>query len=209
MSGDDDANLRERLRDDPARFGEFVAARRDWLRRMVELRLDPRLRGRVDASDVVQEGCAEAVARLPGWLAERDGEEMPLHLWLRFITGQRLLQLHRLHLGAAMRDPRHEVSLDRATPDASAATLAQAIAESGVLSPSGVAARGELAGRLHAALETMKPEDREVLVLRHFEELPNGDVARVLGLSPPAASQRYLRAARRLKELLAELSGSR
>jgi RNA polymerase sigma-70 factor (ECF subfamily) len=174
---------------------------------MVEIRLDPRLRGRLDASDVVQEACGEALRRLPDWL---DGEDMPLHLWLRFLTGQKLIQLHRHHLGAEMRDPGREVSLERGgAPDASSATLASAIAESGVLSPSGVAVRAEVADRLRAALDTMKPEDREVLVLRHFEQLSNGDVARILGLSAPGASLRYLRAAKRLREILAEISGSK
>ncbi len=193
---EDDETLRERVRVEPACFGEFVAQRRERLRRMVELRMDPRLRSRLDASDVVQEACVEAVERLPQWLA---GEAMPLHLWLRFLTAQKLLQLQRHHLGAAMRDPARE--------DASAALLADAIMESGVLSPSGVASREETAVRLHDALATMKPEDREVLLLRHFEQLCNAEVAQVLRLSVPGASLRYMRAARRLRELLEELSG--
>ncbi len=197
MDGDDEEALRAQLRIDPSRFGEFVAQRRARLRRMVELRMDPRLRGRVDASDVVQEACVEAIERLPQWL---DGEAMPLHLWLRFIAGQKLLQLHRHHLGTAMRDLARE--------DASAATLANAIAESGVLSPSGVASRDEVAARLHVALDSMKAEDREVLLLRHFEQLSNADVARLLHLSPPGASLRYLRAANRLRDILAEFSGA-
>ena len=200
------APLREQIRADPERFGEFVQGWRERLVRMVAIRMDPRLRGRLDASDVVQETCAEAVKRLPEWL---DGEEIPLHLWLRFLAGQKLIQLHRRHLGTAMRDPGREVSLERGSaPDASAATLASAIAESGVLTPSGVAVRAERLERLQAALESMKPEDREVLVLRHFEQMSNGDVARILGLSAPGASLRYLRAAKRLREILAEISGS-
>jgi RNA polymerase sigma-70 factor (ECF subfamily) len=198
-------SLRERIRAEPARFGEFVAGCRERLVKMVEIRMDPRLRGRLDASDVVQDACAEAVKRLPDWL---EGEEMPLHLWLRFLTGQKLLQLHRRHLGAARRALGREVSLEASAPDASAATLASAIAASDVLTPSGVAVQGERAARLHAALESMKPEDREVLVLRHFEQLSNGDVARVLGLSAPGASLRYLRAAKRLREILKEISGA-
>src|SRR5262245_47265876 len=200
-------SLRKELRADPSRFGAMVEECRARLLRMVQLRMDPRLRGRLDASDVVQDACEEAVRRLPDWL---DGEEMPLHLWLRFLTGQKLLQLHRHHLGAEMRDPGREVSLERGgAPDTSSATLASVIAESGVLSPSGVAVRAEVADRLRAALETMKPEDREVLVLRHFEQLSNGDVARILGLSAPGARLRYLRAAKRLREILREISAPR
>lgn len=199
------ASPRELLRGDPARLGEFVEQHRERLRAMVRLRLDPRLSGRLDASDVVQDACAEAVKRLPEWL---DGEEMPLHLWLRLLTGQRLIQLHREHLGAAMRDAGREVSLERGhAPDASAATLASAIADSGALSPSGVAMQAERVERLRGALELMKPEDREVLVLRHFEQLSNGDVAQILGLSAPGASLRYMRAARRFREIVEEISG--
>jgi RNA polymerase sigma-70 factor (ECF subfamily) len=206
MEPDVSANLRERILADPASFGAIVAGCREALLRMVEIRMDPRLRGRLDASDVVQDACAEAVQRLPEWLED---DRYPLHLWLRLITGQRLIQLHRRHLGAEMRDPAREVSLEGAgAPDASAASLASAIAESGVLSPSGAAVRDEEVDRLRAALEGMKREDREVLVLRHFEQLSNADVAQVLGLSAPGASLRYLRAANRLREILDDVSGT-
>jgi RNA polymerase sigma-70 factor (ECF subfamily) len=124
------------------------------------------------------------------------------------------LQLHRRHLEVGMRDAAREVALDRAVADVaslevSAVALASAIAESGVLTPAGEAQRSELSARLHAALSSMKAEDREVLVLRHFEQLGNADVARVLGLSQPGASLRYLRAAKRLRDILGELSDVR
>jgi RNA polymerase sigma-70 factor (ECF subfamily) len=202
----DDEPLRQRLRAEPARFGEFVAAERDRLRRMVALRLDPRLRGRFDASDVVQDACAEAVTRLPDWL---DGEEMPLHLWLRFLTGQKLLQLHRHHLGMEMRAAQREVPLFGGAPDASGVSIASAIADSGAPSPSSAAMGAEAVERLRAALDAMKREDREVLVMRHFEHLSNGDVASLLGLTLGGASLRYLRAAERLREVLDEISGTR
>src|SRR5262245_45513023 len=118
MREEDRASLRESIRADPARFGSHVEQCRARLRRMVEIRMDPRLRGRLDASDVVQDACTEAVARLPEWLAATGGDEMPLHLWLRFLTGQKLLQLHRHHLGAEMRDPRREVPLESRGADA-------------------------------------------------------------------------------------------
>ena len=202
----DDEPLRQRLRAEPARFGEVVAAERDRLRRMVALRLDPRLRSRFDASDVVQDACAEAVTRLPDWL---DGEEMPLHLWLRFLTGQKLLQLHRHHLGMEMRAAQREVPLFGGAPDASGVSIASAIADSGAPSPSSAAMGAEAVERLRAALDAMKREDREVLVMRHFEHLSNGDVARLLGLTSGGASLRYLRAAERLREVLDEISGTR
>ncbi len=202
----DDEPLRQRLRAEPARFGEFVAVERDRLRRMVALRLDPRLRGRLDASDVVQDACAEAVARLPEWL---DGDDMPLHLWLRFLTGQKLLQLHRHHLGMEMRAAQREVPLFGGAPDASGVSVASAIADGGAPSPAAIAMDAETVRKLGAALESMKREDREVLVMRHFEHLSNGDVARLLGLTSGGASLRYLRAAERLRAILDEISGTR
>jgi RNA polymerase sigma-70 factor (ECF subfamily) len=207
-SDESDATDRATLREDPRRFGEFVARWREALRRMVELRMDPRLKGRLDASDVVQEACAEAIERLPQWIAE---PELSLHLWLRFITAQKLLQLHRRHLDTDMRDAAREVPLDHGVADAgtlevSAVALASAIVESGVLTPAGAAQQSELNVRLHAALTSMKADDREVLVLRHFEQLSNAEVAQLLGLSQPGASLRYLRAAKRLRELLGDFS---
>lgn len=202
----DEASLRERLRAEPARLGEIVAAQRDRLRAMVALRLDPRLRGRLDASDVVQDACAEAVTRLPEWL---DGEEMPFHLWLRFITGQKLVQLHRHHLGTEMRDAQREVPLYGGVPDASGVSVASAIADSGAASPSTAAVGAETLEQLRAALDAMRREDREVLVMRHFEHLTNGDVARLLGLTSGGASLRYLRAAERLRTLLDGIDAGR
>lgn len=204
VASDDPAPLADEVRADPRRFGSFVERWRPRLKRMVEVRMDPALRGRIDASDVVQDACAEAVERLPSWLEK---PEMPLHLWLRFLTGQRLLQLHRVHLGAGMRDVRREVRFGGdGAPGESATLLAHAIADSGVLSPSGVAMRGERLDRLRVALDAMKPEDREVLVLRHMEQWSNADVAHLLGLSKAGASLRFLRATQRLREIVREVS---
>lgn len=195
-----------RVREDPARFGAFVETQRERLCRTIALRMDPRLRARLDAEDVLQEACVEATQRLAEWIA---GEGMPLHLWLRFLVLQKLTQLHRRHVGAGMRDAGREVSLAQlARPDDSAATIASAIAQSGVLTPSGVVSRDETVRRLTAALQQMKPEDREVLMLRHFEQLANVDVARLLGLSIPGASQRYLRAAQRMRGILVDFSSA-
>jgi RNA polymerase sigma-70 factor (ECF subfamily) len=206
MDVESEASLRERLRSDPSHFGSVLADFRDRLRRMVDLRLDPRLRARLDASDVVQEACVEAVERVSDWI---DGETMPLHLWLRFITGQKLIQLHRLHLGAEMRDARREVPLYGGAPDASGVSVASAIADSGALTPRAAALGAEAIERLRTALESMKREDREVLVMRHFEHLTNGDVARLLGLTSGGASLRFMRAAKRLREILDEVSGGK
>jgi RNA polymerase sigma-70 factor (ECF subfamily) len=171
---------------------------------MVRLRLDRRLLGRVDASDVLQEAYLDAAQQLPAF-AIREG--MPVFLWLRLVTCQRLMRVHRQHLGAAMREAGREVSLHRgATPQASSASLAANLLGR-LTSASRAAARAERRQRLHQVLEEMDPLDREVIALRHFEELTNGETAKVLGLSKAAASNRYVRALARLQAILERIPG--
>jgi RNA polymerase sigma-70 factor, ECF subfamily len=173
------------------------------LKRMVRLRLDRRLSGRVDASDVLQEAYLEAHKRL----ADYSEKEMPFFLWLRLVTGQKLTDVHRQHLGAKMRDAGLEVSLYQgALPQASSVSLAAQLLGR-LTSPSVAAVRAEMQLKLQEALNGMDPLDREVLALRHFEELSNSEVAAVLGLTKTAASNRYLRALKRLKAILATLPG--
>ncbi len=167
---------------------------------MIALRLDRRLQGRIDPSDVIQEACLEASERLTEYAQERS---MPFFLWLRFLTGQKLLQLHRRHLGAQLRDAGREVSLYRGRlPETTSAALAAQLLGRHT-TPSGAAMRAEMKIRLQESLNNMEPLDREVLALRHFEQLSNAETAEVLGIQPAAASKRYLRALRRLKEVLA------
>jgi RNA polymerase sigma-70 factor, ECF subfamily len=132
---------------------------------------------------------------------------MPFFLWLRFLAGQRLVDEHRKHLGAAGRDAGREISLYRgALPETSSAALAAHLL--GRLStPSQAAMRAERKIRLQEALDSLDPVDREVLALRHFEELSNTEAAAVLGLDKSAASKRYARALIRLKEILASMPG--
>jgi RNA polymerase sigma-70 factor (ECF subfamily) len=174
------------------------------LRRMVRLRLDRRLQGRVDPSDVLQEAYLDLAARLPDYARDRP---MPPYLWLRLVAGQRLMQVHRHHLGAALRDAGREVSLYRgALPQASSASLAAQLL--GRLTRASQAAiRAERQLQLQAVLNGMDPMDREILALRHFEELSNGEAAEVLGLSKTAASNRYIRALGRLRDLLEHVPG--
>lgn len=190
---------------DASRLGALLEEFRPRLRRMVELRMDPRLRARLDASDVLQEAFTEVARRLPEYRRE---PKLPFFVWVRFLTGQRLLRLHRDHLRTERRDAGREVrQAPGGAPEASAATLASAIAASGVLSPSQDAAHGEQLERLRQALEELGAADREVLVLRHFEHLSNREVADVLELSEPGASLRYTRAAERFREVLRRFVG--
>jgi RNA polymerase sigma-70 factor, ECF subfamily len=177
---------------------------RDRLRTMVRLRLDRRLCGRIDPSDVLQDAYLDVARRFPEYAA---APTVPLYIWLRSLTGQRLVDLHRHHLGAEMRDAGREVSLYRgALPAASSISLAQQLL-AGLTSPTQAAIREELQLRLQEALNSMDPVDREVVVLRHFEELTNVEVAEILGIEAPAASKRYIRALRRLKAILAAVPG--
>jgi RNA polymerase sigma-70 factor (ECF subfamily) len=132
---------------------------------------------------------------------------MPPFLWLRLVTGQRLAAMHRKHLGAQMRDADLEVSLHRGVlPQATSVSLAELILGR-LTSPTRAARRAEMQVRLQEVLNSMDPIDREVLTLRHFEDLSNGETAQVLGLSKSAASNRYMRALLRLRETLAGMPG--
>ena len=171
---------------------------------MIRLRLDRRLQGRIDSSDVLQEAYLEVARRVPEYLAQ---PTMPPFLWLRFLTGQTLLALHRHHLGVRMRDAAQEVSLrHRGPPRATSVSLAEMLLGR-LTSPTLAARRAEMQIRLQELINAMDPLDREVLALRHFEELTNAEAAQVLGLSKTAASNRYLRALGRLKALLEAIPG--
>jgi RNA polymerase sigma-70 factor, ECF subfamily len=191
------ASLREGVRLGKSKaLGALFERHRPRLRRMVFLRLDRRAQGRIDASDVIQDAFLEATRRLEAYLED---PRMPFYLWLRFLTAQKLLQLHRRHLGAEVRDAGREISLYRGTmPGATSAALAEQLV-SRQSSPSQAAIRVEMKARLQEALDAMDPDDREVLALRQFEGLTNRQAAAVLGLGEAAASQRYVRSLQRLK----------
>ena len=183
---------------------ELFTSRRDRLKRMVKLRLDRRLQGRLDASDVLQDAYIDVARRAREYLAS---PSMPAFLWLRWITGQRLVTLHRKHLGTKARDAAMEVSLCHgALPQASSVSLA-AMLLGRLTSPTRAALRAELQLRVQGGLNAMEPIDREILTLRHFEELNNNETAQVLGISKTAASNRYLRVLKRLKDSLAGMPG--
>src|SRR5262245_772787 len=193
-----------------ARAGDAVALNaifehsRDRLRRMVEVRLDRRLQSRIDADDVLQEAFLEATQRLEEYLRE---PALPLFLWLRCLVGSRLMELHRHHLGAQMRDAGREVSLYRgALPEASSAALAAQLLGKET-SPTQAVVRAERALRLQEALNSLDPIDREILSLRHFEQLSRSEAAQVLGVEETTAAKRYFRALKRLKDTLADMPG--
>ena len=202
----DDQVLLERALagDEPALVALFDGYR-DRLRRMIRLRLDRRLSGRVDSSDVLQDAYLDVRRRLPEYA--RDSAAMPFHLWLRLIAGQRLTDVHRYHLGSQMRDAGQEVSLHRGPfPQANSVSLAAQLLGK-MTSASKAAIRAEHKLIVQEALNDMDPIDREVLALRHFEHLSNDETAQVLGLTKSAASNRYIRALKRLKEILSSIPG--
>jgi RNA polymerase sigma-70 factor, ECF subfamily len=182
----------------------LLARHRDRLRRMVEIRLDTRLQARLDASDVVQEAYVDVAERLEEYLLD---PKVPLFLWLRLVVGERLMRLHRQHLGTQMRDAGREVSLYRgALPAASSAALAAQLLGRHT-SPTQAAVRAERILRVQEALNALDPLDREILSLRHFEELTAAEAAQVLSIQESAAAKRYFRALKRLKEILAIMPG--
>jgi RNA polymerase sigma-70 factor (ECF subfamily) len=189
---------------DQAALAALWERHRARLRQMIRLRLARRLQGRVDPSDVLQDAYLDLAARLPDYARERP---MPIYLWLRLVTGQWLAQVHRQHLGAAMRYAGREVSLYRgALPRASSAALAARLLGR-FTTASQAAVRAERQVQLQEVLNGMDPLDREILALRHFEGLTNGDSAQVLGLSKTAANNRSIRALGRLRDLLERVPG--
>jgi RNA polymerase sigma-70 factor (ECF subfamily) len=191
---------------DQAGWGAFLEAHRGRLRRMVAIRLDERLCGRVEASDVIQEAYLEATNRLPDYAHEPD--PMPLYLWVRFLTLQCLQIVHRKHLGTRARDAGREISIHgMASPAASSAAIAAQLLGRETRA-SEAFHRAERKLKLQEALNAMDVIDREVLVLRHFEQLSNGEVAHLLGIGESAATKRYIRALKRLKDILSTLPGA-
>jgi RNA polymerase sigma-70 factor (ECF subfamily) len=186
---------------DAAAVNDLLQRHRDALRRMVDLRMDRALSRRVDASDIVQDVLVEANRRLADYLRD---PAMPFHLWLRHMARDRMIDAHRRHRVAGRR------SLDREQPLAAPGNLDHSTLELAAqlydpeLTPSGQAAWHELERRFQAAVESLDERDRDIVLMRHFEQLSNQDVAQMLGLTEAAASMRYLRAVRRLRSMLSD-----
>ena len=195
---------------DAQAWGALLTEHEARLCRMVAFRLDPRLSGRVDAADVVQEAYVGAAAQRADYFARAPAgpPPPPLFLWLRGIVANKLLEVHRHHLGTRMRDAAREAArVGRgAAADATSVALVARLAGHAT-GPGTAAARAELSARLHDALDAMGATDREALALRHFEQLTNGEAAQVLGINERAAAKRYVRALRRLRDALADAPG--
>ena len=187
---------------DQAALGDLFDCHREKLRRMVELRLDHRLAGRVSASDVLQEAYIYALKRVEHYFS-KPGQ--PFFGWLRLVVGQRIADVHREHL-AGKRDAGREIGMNRGGMDTDSTCLAAQLLGK-LSSPSQAAQRNESLALLEEALNQMDALDREVLALRHFEELSNSETAHLLGIQPAAASKRYVRALARLKEILESIPG--
>jgi RNA polymerase sigma-70 factor (ECF subfamily) len=174
------------------------------LKRMVRLRLSRRLQGRVGDSDVLQEAYLDVARRLPEYARD---PRLPFFLWVRHLTGLKLVEIHRRHLGTQARDADREISLHRgALPEADSVSLAAQLLGQ-LTTPSQAAVRAELRLLVQEALAAMDPVDREVLALKHFEQLSTSEIAAVLGLSKAGAGSRYLRAIKRLREILSATPG--
>ena len=188
-------------------WGALLARHEARLRCVASFRLHPRLRGRVDPADVTQEAFIAATEHRAEFFRQT---AQPLFLWLRWMVGNTLLELHRRHLGARMRDARRESSPGptaggEGDDHTRAALVAQLTA--GATGPATAAGRAEVKARLDEALGRLEPTDREVVALRHFEQLTSAEAAQVLGIQERAAAKRYLRALERLREILSEMPG--
>jgi len=200
-------HLDQRLRaGDLDALGALFAMFRQRLWRIVDFRLDRRLRGRLDPDDLLQETYLAASGQLVHYAAKPD---LSPFLWLRMVAGQVLIRAHRRNLACQLRNVDRELPQSAGNfPQTTSVSLVEQLAGS-TTSPSHAAVRAEMVEQLQRTIARMDPIDQEVLALRHFEELTNGEVAEVLGIQQKAASLRYARALRRLKEALAQVPGLR
>ncbi|MCM2374949.1 sigma-70 family RNA polymerase sigma factor [Aporhodopirellula aestuarii] len=196
--------IRRAREGDQQAIAELFRPHESRLTRMVRMRLNRSIQRRVDPADIVQEAFIEASKRLGDYTTSPD---MPFYLWLRHITGQKLVDAHRRHLGTQKRDAAIEISLYRGSiPMANSASLAIQLL-GGLTSPSRAAVRAETQMRVQQALNGLSDVDREILAMRHFEQLTNAEVADVLSIDKSTASTRYLRALKRMKDSLSKIPG--
>jgi len=180
-------------------INQLMGRHHDSLYRMIRMRLDKRIRNRVGVSDVVQDVLVEASRRLKKYL---ESPVMPFHLWLRQIAKDRMIDSYRRHRGSAKRsvDREQQMKIPR-NADQSSVNLAGRLVDSGI-TPAVYAMQKELAKQIEASISLLPANDSEIIIMRHFENLTNQEIGKTLGLSEPAASMRYLRAIRRLREVI-------
>ncbi len=182
-------------------MNRLLESHRASLRQIVQMRLDRAIARRVDASDIVQDVLLEANDRLADYLAN---PRMPFHLWLRHMAKDRIIEMHRRHRGAKRRSLDREQGFGQAKyADQSSLDLAQQLVD-GELTPAAENIRKELEQRFLTAVEQLEDDDRDIILMRHFEQLGNSEAAEALGLSPAAAGMRHLRALRKLRAILGE-----
>jgi RNA polymerase sigma-70 factor, ECF subfamily len=189
--------LERSVRGDPTARQELLVCHRARLRRMVAVHLDRRLSARVDPSDVVQEALANAARHLDEYLRDRP---LPFYPWLRQFAWERLCKLHRHHIHAKRRSINREEP-DMPLPNESVRQLAHRLLAGGT-SPSRRLSRQEQREQVHAALAELAPQDREILVMRHLEQMETAEIAAALGISEGAVRNRQFRALMRLRTLL-------
>lgn len=181
---------------------QLLARHRPRLRRLVAVHLDPRVSARIDPSDVVQEALAEAYERLPRYLQERPVSFYP---WLRQIAWQRLVKLHRSHISAGRRSVQRERDAILPLSDESVLELAGQLTSSGT-EPGQRLVQQEIRERVRAALDRLRQQDRELLVMRYLEHLSMKEISEVLLVTPAAAKMRHARALLRLEVFLSDFS---
>jgi RNA polymerase sigma-70 factor (ECF subfamily) len=200
----DEELVRRALEGDSASLAMLLDRHRDRLEKMVRARLDRSLQGRFDPADVLQETFVDLAQQLGNYPGP---EAMPVFLWLRLLTGQRLSLLKRMHQGAARRSAGREISVGgEVHGEADSASIADFLVAR-LTTASRAVDRAERARLVREAIEALNPIDREIISLRSFEELTNGEVAAVLGLSKAAASNRYVRAMARLQVVFQSIPG--
>lgn len=183
---------------DDSAINQLLNRHREAVRKMVQMRMDRAVAARVDASDVVQDVMLEANQRLLDYVRN---PSMPFHLWLRQLAKDRLIDMHRRHRGAQRRSVDRERALNAAYSEQSSLNLAAQLRDH-ELTPAAATIRRELEERFLAALAELTEDDREIIIMRHHEHLSNSEVAEALGLSTAASGMRYLRALRRLRDVL-------
>jgi RNA polymerase sigma-70 factor, ECF subfamily len=205
MDADTEELLARAGRGDASACQQLLARHRTRLKQMVAVHMDHRVAARIDPSDVVQEALADACQSLAEYLRN---PPLPFYPWLRQITWERLIAVHHRHVRAQRRSVGREERAAFALPDESVLQLAQRLTSSGT-SPSGHLLRSELRARVQTALAQMRRQDRDVLVMRHLEQLSISEIAAVLGIQEGAVKTRLTRALVRLRLLLADELGDR